>query len=472
MKVSNANTETISATDSQMSNNDCLVLQEIDAASAVSAVTGPETMNNHCAKTDIDTKASLIDKSRLITEMEDKFARETNSALKKRPVYKKHGITDTNHLNGQKKGDFGNLEKSNPSSTSSLASDSMMLLMKEPGELDVHLSKKKALSLVGTDLYNQNSIVDALNPPNITNGSQEDSHEESEASLKLLEAETAEQVSSMSCNSSGLAKSLRKVRVKRCKEKIEDAGNTTDDMVSSSNTVENDNSLTLDMAAKPLTSSQDSNPMAPSNVKRSPLSPAVNLQTSPRKPNQGPRRYYEQTLENNFILSPTILSKADAEQSTVALFKIPSRLTYHSQLHSDAPDESSETQMEKYLANNHAEPTQTPSSSSLKTVIRVPKSGSKKKGKRRFVEEEAETPEDSSVQTTHEKRKKNKYSHNQSGQQNNSSSLVVDDFEYVNDSPSPEPLKMSRPDDSSVLPDDKHGGLESQKTPNDEKLQG
>merc|ERR1712080_23390 len=101
---------------------------------------------------------------------------------------------------------------------------------------------------------------------------------------------------------------------------------------------------------------------------------------SPEKGNQGPRRYYEKKLENNFILAPTILSKADAVQSTVALFKMPSVLTFNSQLNLDGPEESAEVETEKSIENIHVEPTQV-SSAPLKTVIRLPKIGSKKKGK-------------------------------------------------------------------------------------------
>ena len=439
---SNADTELSNET----SKNDCLVLQEIDAASAVSAVTGPEVINNHCAKSDDDGNSSLLDKDRLITEMEDKFARETNSALKKRPVYKKHGISDISNFNGQKRDGGCDLQ---PSSASSLATKSMMLLMKEPGVVDNHTSKKNELSLVGTDLNDQNSIVDALKSQNVSNGSLEESHETSDFT-----------------NSTGLVKSLRKVRVKRGKEKADDDAN------SSSNPDLATYPLTLDIAGKPLNCSPGSNPMALSNVKRSPLSPAVNFQTSPRKPNQGPRRYYEKTLENNFILSPTILSKADAEQSTVALFKIPSSLTYYSHINSDELDESSETQIEKYLENNHTEPTKISSSSSLKTVIRLPKIGSKKKGKRHLVEEETETPGDTASQYMQQKRHKGKNSLDQGGQSNNSNSLVIDEFEYANDSPSPEPLRMNRIEDPSTLPDDKPTSLDSQKNSSDEKLQG
>ena len=446
----NANTENDPSSGNRRSKNDCLILQEIDAASAVSAVTGPEIMNNHCAKSDLDTKA-MLDKNRLITEMEDKFARETNSALKKRPVYKKQGNSDTTQQNGQKKNEHRDFEKLQPSSTLSLAADSTML--------DVRSSKKTAQSLVGSDLHNQNSIADALIPQNITNGSSEHGHELSELNLKHLNHEASD---STNCNSDGIAKSLRKVRVKRGKEKADDENH--------SNIAEMEAyPLTLDTVSKPFTNSHEYTPIPQVSVKRNQLSPALNFQTSPRKPNQGPRRYYEQTLENNFILAPTILSKADAEQSTVALFKIPTDQSHNYQLNSNGPDESSETQIEKYLENDHTEPTKI---SSLKTVIRLPKIGSKKKGKRRLADEETETPGECAVQNTQQKRFKNKISHHQSGQSNNSNSLGVDNFEFVNDSPSPEPEKMSRLDDSSTLPDNKHTSQDSQVNSNDEKLQG
>ena len=459
---SNANTDIDSSVGNRMSKNDCLILQEIDAASAVSAVTGPEIMNNHCAKSDSDAK-SILDKNRLITEMEDKFARDTNSALKKRPVYKKHGIADISQHNGQKKDEISDVAKLQPSSTSSVSSDSMMPMIKEQREFDIRSSKKKAQSLLGTDLYNQNSIVDALNPQNITNGSNEHEHELSGLNFSHLDHETSE---STNCTSSGLAKSLRKLRVKRGKDKIDDVESNlnTDDMAT--------NPLSLDTSSKPSTVSHESNQIAPVSVKRSPISPAVSFQTSPRKLNQGPRRYYEQSLVNNFILNPTILSRADAEQSTVALFKIPANLSIPSQLNFDEPDESSEAQIEKYLEDDHAEPTKISSSSSLKTVIRLPKIGSKKKGKRRLAEDDTEMKGDCAIQNTQQKRLKSKVSHNTCGQSNSSNALAVDNFEFVNDSPSPEPQKFSRIDDSSTITDCKDTSIDSQLNSNDEKLQG
>ena len=131
-------------------------------------------------------------------------------------------------------------------------------------------------------------------------------------------------------------------------------------------------------------------------------------------------------------------------QSTVALFKMPSSLTFNSQLNLDGPEESAEVESEKIMENIYVEPTQV-SSAPLKTVIRLPKIGSKKKGKRRFAEEDIDNAEDPNTLPLQEKRKKSKTSQLGQVEQNissNTMSLSVEEREYIHESPS---LRQQRP---------------------------
>jgi hypothetical protein len=377
-------------------------------------------------------------------------------------------------------------EKIKLSSSSTLAPDSMILRMKEPGEVEISGNKKKLNDLVNSEVPNHKSFVSALSPQNITNGSQGDFSEETTERSNQLESHSLELSDSLSHNTGDLVKSLRKVRVKRGKEKIEEDENSdvSNDVFIISENLENSNSSTSDMAAKTLSyaSSRESNQTL-QHVRKSPLSPAVNCQISPEKGNQGPRRYYEKKIENNFILSPTILSKADAVQSTVALFKMPSTLTFNSQLNLDGPEESVEEETEKSIENIHVEPTQV-SSAPLKTVIRLPKIGLKKKGKRRFAEGEIDSPEDpSSLQekiakyekALQEKKKKYKNMYAEDEEPNisdNANSLAVEEQEYTHESPSPEPQKFNREEEFSQLPDGRNPVHDTNKNNNDDKLQG
>ena len=145
-------------------------------------------------------------------------------------------------------------------------------------------------------------------------------------------------------------KSLRKVRVKRGRDKAdEDAPpGLSNEVLTISDDSESTNLLISDTVARNQSNARnhESN-QSVNQIRGSPLSPAAmtSFETSPSKPNQGPRRYYERQIENNFILAPTILSKADAEQSTVALFKTPSSLmTPHSNYTFDEEEDPTEPQ--------------------------------------------------------------------------------------------------------------------------------
>ena len=462
----------------QMSEGDCLVLQEIDAANAVSAVTGPEAIHVDNNVLDIVAKEETLDKSKLITEMEGKFAKDTNSALKKRPVYKKHGTLDFSNSNGQKTDKTIEQQPSKLISKSAIAPDSMILRMKEPGEVEVCGNKKGVLNSLISDGHTQKLL--ALTPPQtITNGSQEEFTSWKAETQDSLERQCSERSDSTNNESSGTLKALRKVRVKRGKDKADDENrcDISKDVFIISDSSENTSSFISDVAAKNLAynGNHDSYQTPQQSITKSPLSPGGRFQISPGKTNQGPRRYYEKKLENNFILAPRILSKADAENSTVALFKTPSILPFNSQLSLDPPEESDEAQHEKDVDNVHVETPQ----SSLKTVIRLPKIGSKKKGKRRFAEEEStENPEDTSLLPSQEKRKKTKHSQlSQPLEQHISidpDPFALDEADFRDESPSPEPQKFNRTsaEECTNLTDEQNTFQDTQKNNNDDKLQG
>ena len=467
------------------SNRECLILQEIDAANAVSAVTGPnEGANYDGSNLDDERKAAaILDKNKLINQMEDKFAKDTNSALKKRPVYKKHGLSDLNTVNGRKKGEeLYEQQKLKMSSKSNLPSASIILQTTEAGEVEEVSGKQKTIftSFINSQINTPNQKILALTPPpQITNGSEEPlGNIESPHPPELQSSENA----TMN-NTSGLVKSLRKVRVKRGRDKAdEDAPpGLSNEVLTISDDSESTNLLISDTVARNQSnaSNHESNQLV-NQIRGSPLSPAAmtSFKTSPSKPNQGPRRYYERQIENNFILAPTILSKADAEQSTVALFKTPSSLmTPHSNYIFDEQEDPTEPQNYEKKTLECMVPGQLPvSSTSLKTVIRLPKIGSKKKGKRRFAECESDISEELNLEPSQEKRKKGKSIYSQSMESSLHSSINPADSLYDNefsthDSPSPEPQQINRlQQESGDTPDDTIQDTEKNST--DDKLQG
>ena len=367
------------------------------------------------------------------------------------------------------------------SSKSNLPSASMILQTTEAGEVEEVSGNQKTIftSFITSQINTPNQKILALTPPpQITNGSEElPGNIESSDPLELQSSENA-----MMNNTSGLVKSLRKVRVKRGRDKVdEDAPpGLSNEVLTISDDSESTNPLISDTVARNQSNANnhESNQLV-NQIRGSPLSPAAmtSFKTSPGKPNQGPRRYYERQIENNFILAPTILSKADAEQSTVALFKTPPSLTPHSNYRFDEEEDPTEPQNYEKKTLECMVPGQLPvSSSSLKTVIRLPKIGSKKKGKRRFAECESDISEELNLEPSQEKRKKGKSIYSQSMESSLHSSINPADSLYDNefsthDSPSPEPQQINRlQEDSGDIPDDTI--QDTQKNSTDDKLQG
>ena len=79
------------------------------------------------------------DKSKILSEMENKFAKETQNALKNRPTYKKRNKSESwetiNVINGRNKSESG--DNQSESVTNIESSPRKLILMKEPGELEV-----------------------------------------------------------------------------------------------------------------------------------------------------------------------------------------------------------------------------------------------------------------------------------------------------------------------------------------------
>ena len=79
------------------------------------------------------------DKSKILSEMENKFAKETQNALKNRPTYKKRNKSESwetiNVINGRSKSESA--DNQSESVTNIESSPRKLILMKEPGELEV-----------------------------------------------------------------------------------------------------------------------------------------------------------------------------------------------------------------------------------------------------------------------------------------------------------------------------------------------
>jgi hypothetical protein len=109
-------------------NNDNIVDEESTTNSAIQA--------NHHGHHNQKTKC---DKSKILSEMENKFAKETQNALKNRPTYKKRNKSESwetiNVINGRSKSESG--DNQSESVTNIESSPRKLILMKEPGELEV-----------------------------------------------------------------------------------------------------------------------------------------------------------------------------------------------------------------------------------------------------------------------------------------------------------------------------------------------
>ena len=135
-----------------------------------------------------DPKQVLIDKSKLFSEMEDKFEKETQSALKSKPVH-------------------------NKKKSESESSEAKIILMKEPGELE--LTNSHTIPEVVVNINDEKAMeIDDPSPPFVemilSPGARSDG-----AMDREVESENESVSPTIATQSSELIKSLRKVRVKR-----------------------------------------------------------------------------------------------------------------------------------------------------------------------------------------------------------------------------------------------------------------
>ena len=84
------------------------------------------------------TTNNKCDKLKILSEMENKFAKETQNALKNRPVYKKRNKSESWDLKNGKDIPAENDQDNSPPSTK------QMILLKEPGELEVVASTQES----------------------------------------------------------------------------------------------------------------------------------------------------------------------------------------------------------------------------------------------------------------------------------------------------------------------------------------
>ena len=255
-----------------------------------------------------DDKPVLMDKSKLFSEMEGKFAKDTDGVLKNKSA---------------------NIRRSNNKSDPE-AADAKIILVKEPGE--VELKENSEIVVVGAapladddDIREEPVLEKAAETMLMSPGARSDG-----AVDKEIESES-ESVSPVSASqSSDLIKSLRKVRVRRSRNS---SSNNPESEINLSPMEVDDPSPPRLIRPRLLMSPPSSMPELTSQIQKSPpvLFPSLQIEIPDpfrRGPVSGtarltPRMSPAAAAARRIEVSPTVLSKVDAETAAAAVLFTP-----------------------------------------------------------------------------------------------------------------------------------------------------
>jgi hypothetical protein len=304
-----------------------------------------------------------MDKSKLFSEMEDKFAKDTQSALKNKPVYSRKNKSESE------------------------SSDAKIILMKEPGEVELKENlTPEVISIRANDheITSEDPSMMLMSPGARSDGAMD----------KEIESEN-ESVSPISVTqSSELIKSLRKVRVKRSRNS---SSNNPEMETSIMNEVENPSPprlirprlLMSPPATMPdITSSHNqTSPLLFSSLQ---IEIPDNYRRGPITSNRLTPRMSPAANAKRIEVSPTVLSKIDAETAAgavqltpsssvgvlISVPQLPPQVVTSSTVASSVVRQNGEQQPLTPVPLQQPQQPQQPQHqplASLKTVIRVPK---------------------------------------------------------------------------------------------------